>query len=127
MKKFILLLFICLLNTQLNANPTEKISKAIGNGDVETLAAFFDENIDLKILDKENIYSKMQTKLILRDFFTNYASVNFTIHHDGGSDQAKFTIGTLETNKGTFRVYFLLKKKGEISYIQKLRIENDGQ
>lgn len=107
---------------------TAKVSivAAINSGDYEKLAEFFDSNVDMKILDKENIYSNAQAKLILKEFFSKYPPQKFFIFHEGGPENATFAIGNLTTAKGVFRIYFLLKKKGERLYIQKFRVEEDG-
>jgi len=103
----------------------ENITSAIQSGDVEKLAQHFDNNVDMKILDKENIFSKAQAKLLLKDFFSSHTPQSFTISHKGGPESAKFAIGNLKTSNGNFRVYFLFKQKDQQIIIQKFRIEND--
>lgn len=120
-------LLICILAFfSITATAQDEIADAIKKGDVEAISAYFDSNVDMKILDKENIFSKAQAKLLLKDFFSSHTPENFTINHKGGPESAKFAIGNLKTSKGNYRVYFLFKQKGQQLLIQKFRIENDG-
>jgi hypothetical protein len=45
--------------------------------------------------------------------------------HQGGKEDARYAIGSLETDKETFRVYFLLKNKDNKPLIHQLRIEKE--
>jgi len=105
----------------------KKIAEALNNGDAEMLANFFNTNVELVILDKEDVYSKVQAELILRDFFEKFKPQKFEIIHEGGKDGASYAIGKLETQNGTFRVYFLLKKMNGEPYIHQLRIEKENE
>jgi len=109
------------------ASPPESILTAIKTGNADKLSEFFDNNVDLKILDKENIYSKSQATILVKEFFTNYKITNLELNHEGGPDNARFAICNLNTVQGKFRVYFLFKTVNGRSLIQKFRIEKDGQ
>lgn len=102
----------------------EGITIAIKSGNSKELAKYFDANIELVILDKEDVYSRTQAELILKDFFSKHKPTNFSIIHRGG-EGAKYAIGNLYTSNGTFRVYILLKTKNEKLYIHSLRIEEE--
>ena len=78
------------------------------------------------VLDNDNVYSKAQAQQIVSNFFSNFTPVQenaFNIIHDSGKADAKYVIGKLKTEKGDFRVYFLLKKNSGKEYIHQLRIE----
>lgn len=124
MKKALISLFVCLLvNITTQAGIPASMNDAIKNGDGEKLSVFFDESVDLKVLEKENIFSRAQARIIVKDFFTNNKVQSFAIQHEGGPESAPFVIGTLITNTGTFRVYCLLKKNAGQLFIQKFRLE----
>jgi hypothetical protein len=72
------------------------------------------------------VYSKSQAQQIVAEFFKSNKPKQFSIIHQGGKDGARYAIGSLITNTGTFRVYFLLKNKNNNSYIHQLRIEKQG-
>jgi len=60
------------------------------------------------------------------EFFKANKPKQFSIIHQGGKDGARYAIGSLVTNNGTFRVYFLVKNKLNSPYIHQLRIEKQS-
>jgi hypothetical protein len=98
------------------------ISDSFRKGDARALSRHFNDNIELVILSKEDVYSKSQAELILRNFFSENKPVGFDLLHEGGKE-TRFAIGNLKTEKGDFRIYFLLKLKDSASLIHLLRIE----
>jgi len=103
------------------------ISIAFKVGNAEELARFFNNTIELVILDKEDVYSKLQAQQIIDNFFTDHFPKSFEIIHQGGKEESKFAIGKLVTFSGTFRVYFLLKLKDDQPFIHQLRIEQENE
>lgn len=95
-------------------------------GDSKLLSGFFNQNVELVVLDNDNVYSKAQAEQIVNNFFSSFPPLKenaFSVIHDSGKEGAKSVIGKLKTTKGNFRVYFLLKKDGSKEYIHQLRIE----
>ena len=95
-------------------------------GNSKLLSEFFNQNVELVVMDNDNVYSKAQAEQIVNNFFSSFTPVEenaFTIIHNSGKQGAKSVIGKLKTNKGNFRVYFLLKEDGSKEYIHQLRIE----
>jgi len=110
------------------ADISDEIANIIRSANAKGLAAHFDESVDLKILDQENVYSKAQAELIVKDFFTKYAVKSFSINHKSApKNGSEYAIGTLQTSNGTFRTYFLLKKEGDKVVIQQFRIEPENE
>jgi hypothetical protein len=102
-----------------------KIFKAFEIGNVETLSTYFNESIELILLDEEGIYSKAQATQILKDFFNNNRPKSFSVLHQGGSEKVKYAIGTLETSKRKYRINFLVKMKDGNPLIHQLRIQEE--
>ena len=75
---------------------------------------------------QDDIYSKQQAKLIIRDFFTKHVPTDFKILHKGGPDGSQYAIGSLTTKSGTFRVTLLVKEKDNKLYIHQLRLEQEN-
>lgn len=125
MKQIILLVCFITVQVTVHAQQHELIITAFEQGDVEKLSQYFDENIDLTVLQNEGIYSKAQSKVILKNFFATNSPAKFTSQHQGGSDNSKYIIGTLVSHDKSYRVYFLFKKTNEKIIIQKIRIEYD--
>ena len=102
------------------------ISIAIKAGNAAELSKYMNSTIELLLLDKEDFYKKNVAETILRDFFSEYQTKDFTIRHQGAKNDAQYAIGNLKTEKGDFRVYFLLKKVNEDLLIQQIRIDPDN-
>lgn len=108
---------------------SDTIATAVQTGNASEVAKFFPESVDLKILDKEAVYSKAQAELILKDFFSKNPVKSFSILHKGTSKNgAQFAIGTYESKSGKkFRTYFLFKKDATKFLIQQLRFEESKE
>lgn len=96
---------------------------SLKTGNAKELGKFFNTNIELVVLDKEDVYSKTQAEAILKDFFTQNPVSGFSVIHQGGKDGAQYAIGNLTTSKGTFRVYVYVKEVNQKPVISQLRIE----
>lgn len=101
------------------------ISAAIKAGNSREFARYFNTNIELVLPNTEDVYSKTQAELIIKDFFSKNTPSNFVILHQGGKETSRYAIGTLTTNTGVFRVYFLLKISDGEALIHQLRIEKE--
>lgn len=121
---------VLLLSMQLSAQDQTKIPGGIAiafkTGNATELAKYMNSTIELLLLDKEDFYKKNVAETILRDFFANYPTRDFTIRHQGAKNDAQYAIGNLSTGKGDFRVYFLLKKVDQELLIHQIRIEADN-
>jgi len=102
------------------------ISIAIKAGNAAELSKYMNSTIELLLLDKEDFYKKSVAETILKDFFKVYQTKDFTIRHQGAKNDAQYAIGNLKTEKGDFRVYFLLKKVDQELLIHQIRIEPDN-
>jgi hypothetical protein len=102
------------------------ISIAIKAGNAAELSKYMNSTIELLLLDKEDFYKKNVAETILKDFFNEYQTKDFTIRHQGAKNDAQYAIGNLKTEKGDFRVYFLLKKVDQELLIHQIRIEPDN-
>lgn len=123
----ILVAFSCLSATgQDQTNIPAGISIAIKAGNAAELAKYMNSTIELLLLDKEDFYKKNVAEIILKDFFNEYKTKDFTIRHQGAKNDAQYAIGNLKTEKGDFRVYFLLKKVDQELLIHQIRIEADN-
>ena len=102
------------------------ISIAIKAGNAAELSKYLNSTVELLLLDKEDFYKKNVAETILRDFFNDYRTKDFVIRHQGAKNDAQYAIGNLKTEKGDFRVYFLLKKIDQELLIHQIRIEPDN-
>ena len=123
----ILIAFCCLSATmQEQANIPGGISIAFKAGNAAEISKYMNQTIELLLLDKEDFYKKNVAETILKDFFVEYKTKDFTIRHQGAKNDAQYAIGNLKTEKGDFRVYFLLKRVDQEMLIHQIRIETDN-
>jgi hypothetical protein len=127
-KKWFILPLILMFVIVLGANQTieqipNEIISSLKSGNAKILASYFNQNVELVILNDDNVYSKAQAEQIVGGFFSQNQPEKFVIIHQGGKEGAKYVIGNLTTRQGTFRVYFLLKKTADKEIIHQLRIE----
>ena len=118
-------MFLCLTLTGVTTSREipEEIIESLNKGNSRILARHFNNTIELVVLDNEDIYSKSQAEIILRDFFSANRPVKFELLHQGGPESSRFAIGNLETKNGNFRIYFLLKLRNGVPLIHLFRIE----
>jgi hypothetical protein len=120
---FLISLCFTTLVSVASAAVPDAIILAFKTGNSKELGKYLNANVELAILENEDVYSKTQAELLLKDFFLKHSPSNFVIIHEGGKEGSRYAIGTLSTNKGDFRVYFLLKAQEGNSVIHQLRIE----
>ena len=102
------------------------ISIAFKAGNASELSKYINSTVELLLLDKEDFYKKNVAETILKDFFAEYKIRDFVIRHQGGKNDEQYAIGDLKTEKGDFRVYFLLKKVDQELLIHQIRIGPDN-
>jgi hypothetical protein len=115
--------------TSINQDQTKipaGISIAIKSGNAAELSKYMNSTVELLLLEKEDFYKKVVAETILKDFFNEYHTKDFVIRHQGARNDAQYAIGNLETEKGSFRVYILLKKVDQELLIHIIRIEPDN-
>ena len=126
-KKLVLTLFFIsgfiIFSNQLKAQVPDEIIQSLKSGDSKTLSEYFNQNVEMVILENDNVYSKAQAQQIVSKFFSSNTPESFNVIHQGGKEGAQYVIGNLVTKNGSFRVYFLLKKNAGKDYIHQLRIE----
>jgi len=106
---------------------TEDIGNALSTGNSGVLARYFGKSLELVLLEKDEVFSKEQAQVIIDNFFKKNKPSGFTFQHKGGPEDARFAVCTLTSSTGNFRIYFLLKKLNEKSYIHLLRIEKEDK
>ncbi len=110
---------------QVTGGIPEGISVSIKAGNSREFSRFFNTTIELILPNTEEVYSKTQAELIIKDFFAKNTPTEFIILHQGGKETSRYAIGTLTTTTGIFRLYFLLKFQNGEALIHQLRIEKE--
>jgi hypothetical protein len=120
---FLLLSIHCVAAT---SDIYDELADAIRAGDAHHIAGYFDAKVNLALSNQEDVYSKAQAELLIKDFFTKNPVKSFTLVHKGSSKEGSlFAVGTLIcTNNKSFRVSFVMKSVKGANSIQELRFEN---
>jgi len=121
----ILLIFVAFSQTSIaqSANVPSEVLSALNSGDAGKLSSYMNNNIQLTVDNKNDIYSKQQAAGIISDFFKKNSVNRFEVLHQGVKEASSFAIGMLYTSGGKYRVTVLTRKNGNITVIQQLRIE----
>jgi len=122
-----MVLVISVLAAQEQPRIPAGITTAFRTGSAAGLSVYLNSTVELVLPDKEDFYSKSVAETILKDFFNHYKSREFTIRHQGARGDAQYAIANLVTDKGHFRVYFLLKKVNGNPLIHQIRIEPENE
>lgn len=123
---FIALLMLPSLSLYAQSENAEAIALSLRTGNAKELSKHFGTTVSIKILTKEDVYSKAQAEQVMKDFFSkNPPSAYVARHHGTSKTGAQYTIGQLTTANGNFRTYYFLKKHGDQLLIQEFRIESE--
>jgi hypothetical protein len=98
------------------------IVESIQNGNDLKLASFFNENIEMEVLARKDVYSKAQGRQIVAEFFKANKPKQFNMIHQDKNETFWYAVGSLKTNTGFFRVYLVLKIRDNKPYIHQLKI-----
>jgi len=122
-RTWMLIILFFFAGIQLHAQVPDEVVLSLKTGNAGKLSEYFNQNVEMVVLEHDDVYSKAQAQQIVAAFFNQYKAKGFKIIHQGGKEGARYAIGSLVTDKGTFRVYFLVKDAGDKAYIHQLRIE----
>lgn len=127
LKKIGVMIFaFCLFTIAAKADIFDEVAVAIRSGNASAVSKYFASSIELKTIDKSNVYSKNQAELVLREFFQSHTPRSFNVIHRGSSAKgARYAIGSMETAQGSFRVYLYITEAGGQLLIQELSFEKE--
>lgn len=111
------------LSIQEQARIPAEISVAFKAGNAAELSKYLNSTVELLLPQKEDFYKKNVAEAILKDFFTSHPTRDFIIRYQGVKNDVQYAIGNLKTEKGDFRVYFLMKKVDKEPLIHLIRID----
>lgn len=129
MRQFSVLLFVivALFPLQAQRDTDALITNALSKGDAIALSAWFNEHVELVLTGINDVYSKKQATGILVDFFKKNKVQSYQLLHKGNKENSAFTIGTISTATGDYRVYILIRRSAsDKQLIQQLRIESSN-
>ena len=125
--RLIAVLFLVFCSAAWALDIYDEVAIAIRSGDSRQLATYFGSSVDLTVMNQEDVYSKAQAELIVKDFFARNPPKSFTLLHKGSSKEGTvYGIGNLQSANGkSFRTSFFLKMSSGRYLIQELRFETE--
>ncbi len=129
MKNFLFVLLLCPSIAFVNVEELnlDAITKAISSGNADALGQYFDSNVEIAVMDKEETYAKAQAIQVMKDFFAKNKPSTFKQVHQGASkgQDSQYCIGNMTASSGTYRVYIYMKVSGGKQVIQELRFDKE--
>jgi len=103
----------------------DTISTALRSGNTSEINKYFANSVDVTILDYHDFLNKTSTIKKVNEFFNNKSVNSYKIIHEGKSKgrDSVYTIGTLSTNEGAFKIYMFITSKGGQHFIEEIKIE----
>lgn len=102
----------------------ENIITAFKQSKAGDVGKYFDEKVNLKIVNQEDVLSNQQAEANLKYFFEKHTVKNFTnIKTTTISGTNYYLNGNIETSNGKFKVSIMLRR----NLIAQLRIETENE
>lgn len=102
----------------------DDISTYVKTGNSKQLAKSLSPSVEMTILTEDNVYSKIQAEIILKDFFQKHPPVSVKLVHKLTSNpNYRFMVLLLHTDNGDFRTSVSLKNNNGEFLITEIRIE----
>ena len=124
MKKASLLLFLC--SGFLSFRPfsgIDDIIASLGKGGASALSRYFDDNIEMGILERSGSYSKSQAQMVLREFFSAHPVLGFELSQKSDSGERQYCYGKLLTTKGQYKTSIVIRVRNQQSVITEIHID----
>lgn len=130
MKKYFILLTVAAAtlfgvsaSAQTPGDVFSPIAKYLEKGDVESLSAWFADNLEVSIFSRTSDTSRNQAKQIVKSFFKTYSPRTFVISHKAGRPNMKYALGVLTAGGEMFNVTIFVGLKDSEYKIQQMKIE----
>ncbi len=126
MKKRVVLLlagFLVGLFTLCAQEVPSSLVTAFKKGSSQELGKYFDSKVELVIEKQTEHADKRAAMNKMAHFFSGNRVKDFKVNHQGKRETSSFVVGTLVTEKGTFRVNCFFKKVDNKYLIHQIRID----
>jgi Domain of unknown function (DUF4783) len=114
------------MTSAMPADPVDRVTNLLGQGNVAELSKLFAPDIELTIMGQEDTYSKIQATAELNKFFDQHKPKQIQLLHKVNSNK-KFLFGVaiLSSTGGQYRVSYMLSETDNAMLLIELRIENE--
>lgn len=106
---------------------SDNVVNAFRNGDVSLLNACMEQQSELVFNDTPLAQSKEKLLQEMRRFFEQEKVTDFKVNHQGVRAESGFLIGTMQTDKGAYRVQCFLNKENNTLLIHQIRIDGTSK
>lgn len=123
MKRILLLTGLALVFMSFNPQ-TDGIVQAFKSGSVEQVSPYFDDFVDLKLLDKDEVKNmgRNQATIMLKNFFAENQIKGFEKVSEREIGNTMYMTGKLQNNGKGFNITIMLKQKNGKHQIITIRI-----
>ena len=123
MNKVLVAIILFLAGAGVKAQST--IEVALATGDAAAVAAHFEEQVELCIFNREDVFRKGEAMKMLEEFFAEHKVTGFRKVHAGASKgkESNYSIGELKTESDTYRVFLYFDTTADKRIVRELRIE----
>jgi hypothetical protein len=125
MRKILLVVsLLCSFSVFAQQSDTEAVVKAFKTANADEIAKYFDEYIDLKLLDKDEVKNigRHQAGMALKAFFEEYNIKGFDKGSDREIGNTLYITGKLTSTGKAYNATVMLKAKGGKHQIITMRI-----
>lgn len=125
MKKLLLLISLSVATMSFTfPDGTTQIVNALKRGDANEVASYFDNLIDLKLPEKDELknVSKNQASITLKEFFDQNRVTGFDLTSQRELSGTMYITGKLATSAKNYGITVLMKARGDKIYIITVRI-----
>ncbi|MCS7296948.1 MAG: DUF4783 domain-containing protein [Bacteroidia bacterium] len=100
-----------------------EVAQALQKGDAARLASFFAPQVEIYLGSVPRLYSSLQGRFVLQEFFQSHSPRSFTLLHKGRSEDLIYAIGSYVSQQGRWDVSFFMRFQGDRYLIEQLRFE----
>ena len=122
-KALFLLAFFASLTSFSPFSGIDDVIASLGKGGASALSRYFNDNIEMVILERTGSYSRSQAQMVLRDFFNMHPVLGFQISQKTDSGERQYCTGKLMTSKGQFKTSIIIRVRDQRPLITEIRIE----
>lgn len=112
------------LSSFIVAGDSDKIIDALNKGNANEFSAYFDNFIDIKLPEKDEIKNvgKTQAAITIKSFFDNVSVTGFEKTSQREMGGTMYLTGKLKGKSGSYNVTLLMKDRGDKLSIISIRI-----
>lgn len=107
------------------SSPLGGLEWAFSHADVDSIASLSASRIEISVLGKSRLYSRTQSRYVLKEFFDQYPPVRVSFSDPSTTEKGIFAAGTYRfaSNREPLRLYVRLRRDGSSWALREIVIE----